>query len=142
MEIRNCLETDVNEVYNLICELKDKKFDFTKFKEVYESKIGDEKNYFIVGLENNNIVGFLSLVIDFQLHHIDKVATVEELIVSSKYRNNGVGKMLLENAVNYAKESKCDVIELTSGFSRESAHRFYEKNGFIKGSYKFKKNLK
>ena len=142
MKIRKCLDTDINEIYNLICELKDKKLDFNRFKESYKNKISDEKNYFIIGIETNNVVGFLSLVIDFQLHHADKVATVEELIVSSKYRSNGMGKMLLENAVNYAKESKCDVIELTSGFSRERAHRFYEKNVFIKGSYKFKKDLK
>ena len=55
---------------------------------------------------------------------------------------NGIGKSLLNNAINYAKEKGCDVIELTSGFSRESAHRFYERNGLSKGSYKFKMNLR
>lgn len=141
MEIRKCLDSDINEVYNLICELKDKKLDFNIFKKAYQSKIRNKNNYFIVGIENSNVIGFLSLIIDFQLHHTGKVATVEELIVSSKYRNNGIGRVLLENAINYAKETKCDVIELTSGFTREAAHRFYEKNGFTKGSYKFKKKL-
>ena len=141
MEIRKCLETDINDVYDLICQLKEKKLDYNMFKESYQSKIKDKKNYFIVVIEDNNVVGFLSLVIDFQLHHIGKVATVEELIVSSKYRSNGIGRNLLENAINYAKENKCDVIELTSNFSREAAHRFYEKNGFNKESYKFKMKL-
>ena len=141
MEIRKCLNTDINDVYDLICQLEEKKLDYNMFKEAYQSKINDSKNYFIVGVEKNNVIGFLSLVINFQLHHVGKVATVEELIVSSKYRGNGIGSFLLKNAINYAKKNKCDVIELTSNFSREAAHRFYEKNGLNKGSYKFKMNL-
>lgn len=141
MEIRKCLNTDINDVYDLICQLEEKKFDYNMFKEAYQSKINDSKNYFIVGVEKNNVIGFLSLVINFQLHHAGKVATVEELIVSSKYRGNGIGSFLLKNAINYAKKNKCDVIELTSNFSRETAHRFYEKNGLNKASYKFKMNL-
>lgn len=49
--------------------------------------------------------------------------------------------MLLNYAVQLAKNKKCDVIELTSNFTRENAHRFYEKNGFKKTSFKFKMNL-
>lgn len=142
MRIRKCINSDVNYVYDLICELKNKEFDLDIFEKIYNKKIQDEKNYFIVAIEKNEVIGFLSVVIDYQLHHADKVATIEELIVKSKYRNNGVGKLLLNSAINYAKEKNCDVIELTSGFSRKTAHEFYEKNGFNKGSYKFKRNLK
>lgn len=43
MEIRKCLETDINDVYDLICELKEKKLDYNMFKESYQSKIKDKK---------------------------------------------------------------------------------------------------
>ena len=99
MEIRKCLNTDINDVYDLICQLEEKKLDYNMFKEAYQSKINDSKNYFIVGVEKNNVIGFLSLVINFQLHHAGKVATVEELIVSSKYRGNGIGSFLLKNMI-------------------------------------------
>ena len=141
MEIIKCNERNVKEVYNLVCELKKKEFDFEKFKIAYNSKVKDQKNHYILGIENNVAIGFLILVIDYQLHHIDKVATIEELIVSEKFRSKGTGKKLLENAIKYAKDNNCDVIELTSGFPRERAHKFYENNGFIKCSYKFKKKL-
>ena len=84
MEIRKCLNTDINDVYELICQLENENLNYDIFKEVYQSKINDPKNYFIVGVEKSDVVGFLSLVIDFQLHHIGKVATIEELIVNSK----------------------------------------------------------
>ena len=57
------------------------------------------------------------------------------------YQGKNYGTMLLNYAVKLAKNQKCDVIELTSNFSREDAHKFYEKNGFKKSSYKFKMNL-
>lgn len=141
MEIRRCTKNDIKEVYNLICELKEKEFEYNQFKIVFNNKINDNKNYYILCIENNSVIGFLSLNIDYQLHHINKVSTIEELIVSSKYRSNGAGKLLLENAINYAKSNNCEVIELTSGLSREKAHNFYIKNGFKKGSFKFKMKL-
>ena len=48
---------------------------------------------------------------------------------------------MLENAINFAKENKCDIIELTSYNNEIEAHKFYEKNGFINHSIKFKKYL-
>ncbi len=142
MEIRKCRREDVTSVYQLISELKNTQFNFDDFQKVYYTKLSDIKNYYAVAVKENNIIGFVSLVIDYQLHHVDKVGTIEELIVDSKSRSQGVGKMLLNHAVCYAREKKCDVVELTSGFSRENAHRFYEKNGFHKGSFKFKITLK
>jgi len=142
MTIKKCEINDIKKVYDLICELEDTKFDYKDFEIAFNSKINKDENYYILGVEDNNAIGFLSMNIDYQLHHVAKVATIEELIVSSKYRSNKAGKLLLDNAINYAKDENCDVIELTSSFSRERAHNFYEKNGFKKGSYKFKMELK
>lgn len=141
MEIRRCKETDIREVYNLICELEEVEFDYTKFKEVFDYKIKDNKNNYILAVEDKKVLGFLSLNIDYQLHHINKVATIEELVVSSNYRSGGIGKLLLEEAIHYAKDKNCEIIELTSNFSRERAHNFYIKNGFEKNSFKFKMEL-
>jgi hypothetical protein len=35
----------------------------------------------------------------------------------------------------------CQNIVLSSGFQREDAHRFYEKNGFVKKSFVFLKSV-
>jgi len=49
-------------------------------------------------------------------------------------------KSKINNKKN-SKENNCDVIELTSNFSRKKAHIFITKNGFKKSSYKFKMKL-
>ncbi len=139
--IRKCRMEDERAVYELICELKEKEFNYDNFSTAFQNKMSDDRNYYILCIEGDTPIGFLSLSIDYQLHHASKVATVEELIVSSRFRSRGAGKALLQNAVFYAKEKNCDVIELTSGFKREKAHEFYIRNGFSKGSFKFKMNL-
>lgn len=140
-EIRKCRANDINQVYSLICELEGTNFNYNDFEVAFNSKINNCIDYCILCIVNNNVVGFLSLNVDYQLHHAGKVALIEELIVSSKYRANGIGKLLLDNAISYAKTNGCDVIELTSNFSRERAHNFYIKNGFKRDSYKFKMKL-
>jgi PhnO protein len=137
MEIKKCDESYVNAVYNLICELENTKFNYDNYKTAFYEKLKNNNNYYIVGIEENEIIGFLSLNVDYQLHHASKVATIEELIVKNRNRGNGAGKQLLDNAINYAKKNECDVIEVTSNLSRERAHNFYIKNGFNKSSYKF-----
>lgn len=140
MEIRECQTNDVEAVYHLICQLKNKHMDYDRFVKAFESKIENNHVKYFVAVEEE-IIGFISIVIDYQLHHENQVATVEELIVNSNNRNQGIGKILLDRAIQYAKENNCEVIELTSSMSRIDAHRFYEKNGFTKGSYKFKMTL-
>ena len=137
MKIRNCNKADIRNIYDLICELEDKDFDYEKFKTIFDIKLNNNNCLYIVGIEDDTIIAFLSLNIDYQLHHTKKVGTIEELIVNEKYRSKGVGKILLDNAIEYAKTKNCEIVELTSNLTREKAHNFYIKNGFNKSSYKF-----
>lgn len=64
---------------------------------------------------------------------------IDDLIVNEKNTNAGIGKLLIQNAVDYAVSKDCESLELTSLISNTNAHRFYENNGFEKRQYKFKK---
>ena len=144
MEIRNCTIDDLNDVYRLICDLEDFELNFDKFKYIYVNKLEDEKYHYLVAVENQNVIGFVSVNIDYHLHHEDKVATIEELVMNKQYRGHGIGKALITYVKQLALDHHCEVIELTSKFARTRAHQFYEQNGFFKASYKlmidFKKN--
>ena len=141
MKIRECTNEDSKEIYNLICQLKNEKINLKKFLAIYNTNIMDSKKYYIVAVKENNIIAFLSSTIDYQLQYGEKTITIDELIVSEEYRGHGVGKLLLENIISYAKDNACYILQLTSGFERKNAHKFYEKNGFKKVSYKFIKKL-
>lgn len=141
MEIRKIALNDLNRVFELLNELYENKLKYNKFKEIYKLKLNDTNSYYIVAILDNKIVGVLTSEIQVKLHRERKQSFIEDLIVDKEYRNQGIGKVLLEDAVNYAKSNDCEVIELTSYINNEDAHRFYENNKFIKHSYKFKQYL-
>lgn len=141
MEIRRITLNDLDRVFELLNKLYENKLKYEKFKEIYKVKLNDENSYYIVAIEENKIVGILTSELQVKLHRSKKQCFIEDLIVDENYRNKGIGKALLQNAVEYAKNNDCEVIELTCYINNENAHRFYENNSFIKHSYKFKQYL-
>ena len=95
----------------------------------------DKNNELIVAENDSDIVGTLQITftpsISFQG---GKRATVESVRVDEKYRGHGIGKELMNWAINRAKQENCIAIQLTTNNERTDAHRFYENLGF-KGSH-------
>jgi PhnO protein len=141
MEIRKFEIGDLDNVFKLLNELYNNKLNYEIFSKIYKEKVFDNNCYYIVAVSNGKIIGLLTSEIQIKLHKAKKQSFIEDLIVDKDYRNNGIGKKLLQNAIEYAKKQECEVIELTSYLQNNNAHRFYENNGFVKHSYKFKKYL-
>ena len=57
-------------------------------------------------------------------------AIIENVIVSSGYRNQGIGKSLLAFAQEYGKQQGCYKIALMTGSKKPETHSFYESAGF------------
>lgn len=58
-------------------------------------------------------------------------ALIEGVRVASGFRSGGVGKRMLDWAIQRAKDRGCRVVQLTSDKSRPDAVRFYEQLGFV-----------
>ena len=141
MTIRKIILDDLDKVYELMNILYEGKLKYDIFKKIYKLKLQDKNSYYIVAIENNNIVGVLTSELQKKLHRERLQLFIEDLIVEEEKRNNGIGKALVENAVDYAKKNNCEVVELTSYKDNIRAHKFYENNGFISHSIKFKMYL-
>ena len=59
-------------------------------------------------------------------------ARIEDLVVNDKERGQGVGRMLIEQALVLALERGALTVSLTSNRSRKAANRLYQKAGFRK----------
>src|SRR5262245_24883954 len=57
--------------------------------------------------------------------------------VSAQHRGRGVGEKLLAGAADFAREHHCSGIEITSAEHRLDAHRFYQRLGFSRTSFRF-----
>ena len=54
---------------------------------------------------------------------------LENMVVDQSARGSGVGKALIDRAVELARLKGCYKLSLTSNLKREDAHRFYESAG-------------
>jgi GNAT superfamily N-acetyltransferase len=57
-------------------------------------------------------------------------ATIESVVVDSKYRGTGIGKLLLEYFRKKAKSAGCYKVQLMSDKRRTEAHKFYKAIGY------------
>jgi GNAT superfamily N-acetyltransferase len=58
-------------------------------------------------------------------------AQLEAVRVDDAYRGRGLGAAMLAWAIDEARQRGCGLVQLTSDKSRTSAHRFYERHGFV-----------
>ena len=95
----------------------------------------DPNHELIVPELNGEVVGTLHLMflpsISFQG---GLRAQVESVRVDTKYRNLGIGRDMMNWAMERARERGAHVVQLTTHLTRKDAQRFYERLGF-KGSH-------
>lgn len=139
--IRNIELKDLEEVFELLNELYENQIEYSIFVEKYKASLKDNNFYGIVSVEDNKVVGVLISRLINRLVKKKNILFIDDLIVNKKYRNMGIGKLLIQNAIDYAISRDCETAELTSYMENENSHRFYENNGFEKRHYKFKKHL-
>ncbi len=89
-----------------------------------------EDHFLLVAENTKEVVGYIHAMtreMQFYLPAIEVAA----LIVDVQYRGNGIGKLLLDAAEQFASERGFSQIVLYSNCIRTDAHRFYEKNGYF-----------
>ena len=86
-------------------------------------------HFFAITSPDNRIIGCATLCV-FE-SPTGRKANIEDVVVSSQYRGQGLGKMLMEHVIEYArKELKNVDIHLTSRPHRVAANKLYQQLGF------------
>src|SRR5262249_5113928 len=79
----------------------------------------------------NEIVGTFALLIMHNLGHLGAPsAVVEDVAVAPEWQRRGVGRAMMEFAMERSRELGCYKLALSSNRKRKHAHRFYESLGF------------
>ncbi|MDR2922134.1 MAG: GNAT family N-acetyltransferase [Treponema sp.] len=96
------------------------------WKEIENNKI----KYFIA-MDGNKIISSCYLAIIPNLTRNGKSnGFIENVITDEKYRKKGIGKKVIEMAIEYGRQNNCYKIILQSNYKRKENHIFYEKCGF------------
>ena len=139
--IRKIEVNDYNKKYvDLLSQLSivdSKDITFEKFI----SYIGTLHNkHMIYVIENNNsIISTITIIIEDKIiHNMGRVMHIEDVIVDKNYRGEGLGKMLLQYAIDIAEKEKCYKIILNCN---KENREFYEKCDFIKKNIQMAKYI-
>ncbi len=102
-------------------------------------KIFSYPNYKIFVAEaGDKIIGTFALAIMDNLAHMGAASgLIEDVVVKADLQGGGIGKQMMNYAVERCKKYGCYKVALSSNLKREKAHRFYESLGFKKHGYSF-----
>ncbi|MGD1835108.1 MAG: GNAT family N-acetyltransferase [Nitrososphaeraceae archaeon] len=93
-------------------------------------EILENKNLFVfVALENNIIVGSITIIIEQKfIHNGGMVGHIEDVVTRKGFEDKGIGTKLVKNALKFAERKKCYKVILNC--SKENTG-FYKKNRFV-----------
>ncbi|HEX2771055.1 MAG TPA: GNAT family N-acetyltransferase [Micromonosporaceae bacterium] len=92
----------------------------------------DERNALIVADHDGEVVGTIQLTfIPGLSRHGAERAQIEGVRVRADQRGSGLGRQMIEWAIDQARERGCRLVQLTTDKSRTDAHRFYASLGFV-----------
>lgn len=91
--------------------------------------------------EGSLAVGLLALHIQPLLFYPEPLARITTLVVDPAKRRRGVGRLLMETAVQASKDADCGTLELTTGLQREDAKAFYRALGFECSALRMERSL-
>jgi predicted N-acetyltransferase YhbS len=84
----------------------------------------------VVAERDGDVVGLIAVTTRRQFQRAGNLITIDTLIVDEQNRSQGIGEQLISVAVEAAKRSNAQAIELVSNLRRVEARRFYERLGF------------
>ena len=76
------------------------------------------------------VVGLLTMSQRWTLWHTGPCAFIEELVVDEGGRRQGIGRALLQAALDWAKAQGCSEVELSTEPDNLKAQAFYRRLGF------------
>ena len=146
IEVKSASENDIPLILGLSYDLGRPKpkqdSDVDDFRKVVKQYIKDsDKQILVAQINDVEIVGMVSIVFLPRLNHKSTELYIPELIVLEKYRNQGIGKKLIESSISLGIKHGCHRIRLESGNQRKESHQFYIRLGFEQNSLSFTKSL-
>lgn len=128
MKIRTASKKDLSSIVQLMQELG-YSVDEDLIEERLEKIRQRNGRVFIAVDETENVVGCVHAFIDLRLAE-GEVGEVVSLVVKDNSRGQGIGSKLLNEAINWIRETGCPKVRIRANAVRKNAHEFYKQYGF------------
>ncbi|HJN53700.1 MAG TPA: GNAT family N-acetyltransferase [Flavobacteriaceae bacterium] len=130
-------EEDINDVFILLNQLKKIDLGNIDRKKAWDDFTFNTSSNSIVGIYNNKIVAYGSVVIENKIRG-EVAGHIEDIVVDSDVRGKMVGVSLVKELIEISRKKGCYRITL---FCNKKLINFYSRNGFKVNNVVMKKYL-
>ena len=130
-------EEDINDVFILLNQLKKIDLENIDRKKAWNDFNSNTSSNSIVGIYNNRIVAYGSVVIENKIRG-EVAGHIEDIVVDSEVRGKMLGVSLIKELIEISRKKGCYRITL---FCNEKLVNFYSRNGFKVNNIIMKKYL-
>jgi GNAT superfamily N-acetyltransferase len=139
-EIRPATREDLPAILALYAgyEAEGTRTDLARAERLFE-RMGRYPDYTVyVAVTQGVVCGtFELLIMDNLAHGGAPSGIVEDVFVEPAWQGQGIGRQMMQFAMDRCRDAGCYKLALSSNLIREGAHRFYEAIGFKKHGYSF-----
>ena len=141
MQIRKAVESDyvsLMELYNeFVGSDRYSHHDNDSFRTVLHSP----HNFIYVVEVDEKLIGFASFSVRHVVRYPKPIAELDELFIDPSYRKQGIGRKLMNQVEEKARDLGCHRAYIESNYKYKEGHAFYESLGYTNYGYHFLKNL-
>lgn len=105
------------------------------------AELSDDNSEFFLALLGENVIGYLKLNYGPSQTELkdERAVEIERIYILKEYHGKNIGQLLLDKAIEMAKQKKADYVWLGVWEKNLRAINFYKKNGFVEfGQHIFK----
>lgn len=144
IKIRRCMVSDAQRIYELCTQELGYNFSYEQVESNVRRMIGQTNNLLLVAeQEDEEVLGFIHAC-NHDPVYAPPMKNIVALAVFEECRKLGIGRMLVEAAENWARETGASGMRVNSDmFMQKNALSFYKAMGYeyIRTQYNFRKML-
>lgn len=136
LEIRRARREDVPAIVGLLRDdplgaARETDPGFYGYSSAFEEISADPHQTLVIGRRDGEVVACMQITfIPGMSRRGMRRALIEAVRVRSDQRGGGLGRQMIQWAIDEARRAGCGMVQLTSDSSRVDAHRFYASLGF------------
>jgi GNAT superfamily N-acetyltransferase len=137
MKLTKTIHSDIPKLVDLLRSLFEQEEEFEPYSEaqrkalskiILDPKIG----IVLIVRGDEKILGMINILFTESTTLGSRAAILEDMVVMSKSRREGIGSKLIDYAIGEAKKEGCKRITLLADVENIKAQSLYQKKGFVK----------
>ena len=133
IEIRKADINDIDQLsilFNLYRLFYRQEADVEGCRQFLHDRLTQNESVIIIAIKDNDVVGFIQFYPLFSSVSLQKTWLLNDVYVKENQRKQGIGRMLLDEAKHFGKESGAGWLLLQTANDNYIAQIVYEKNGW------------